>query len=111
MFFCVFDARNSNVAAPRPKEGEEVPGLGFIFVEFVDVASATKAKKALAGRRFAANVVEATFFPLELYKAGVSRQVKEEKESRSHLSTQAELIAGAYSSKIFSCGRNLIPAV
>jgi len=62
----------ASVNIPRPEGGKLPPGCGYIFVEFADKQSASKAKKALHGRRFAAKIVHADFFPLDDYRAGVS---------------------------------------
>jgi len=46
-----------------------VPGLGYAFIEFATVEGASKAKKALSGRRFGANLVEAEYFSESRYHA------------------------------------------
>ncbi|CAM9137815.1 unnamed protein product [Ectocarpus sp. 6 AP-2014] len=56
---------------PRPEDGKEVLGLGEIFVEFEDVAGATKGRNALAGRKFGGKAVKATYYPLDLFQMGV----------------------------------------
>lgn len=43
-------------------------GLGEIFVEFEDVAGATKGRNALAGRKFGGKAVKATYYPLDLFQ-------------------------------------------
>ncbi len=53
---------------PRPEAGKEVLGVGEIFVEFEDVAGATKGRDALAGRKFGGKAVRATFYPLDLFQ-------------------------------------------
>ncbi|CAE7222945.1 U2AF65B [Symbiodinium pilosum] len=45
------------------------PGFGFAFIEFANIEGAAKAKKALHGRRFGANNVEAEFFSEDKYYA------------------------------------------
>ncbi|KAL2620503.1 hypothetical protein R1flu_000708 [Riccia fluitans] len=45
-----------SLVIPRPKsDGEEVPGVGKVFVEYVDTQGAMKAKQALHGRKFSGN--------------------------------------------------------
>lgn len=54
---------------PRPEAGKnEVLGAGEIFVEFEDIAGASKGRQALAGRSFNGKAVKATFFPLDLFQ-------------------------------------------
>ncbi|KAL8011921.1 putative RNA recognition motif domain, nucleotide-binding alpha-beta plait domain superfamily [Plasmopara halstedii] len=48
---------------PRPKEGEDVPGLGCIYVRFGKQEEAVSALKALNGRKFGGNIVNVTYFP------------------------------------------------
>ncbi|KAE9104572.1 hypothetical protein PF010_g13336 [Phytophthora fragariae] len=50
---------------PRPKDGEEVPGLGCIYVRFEEEANAVAALKALNGRKFGGSIVKVTYFPLD----------------------------------------------
>ncbi|CAJ1455638.1 unnamed protein product, partial [Effrenium voratum] len=45
------------------------PGFGYAFIEFANMEGSSKAKKALNGRRFGANVVEAEFFSEDKYYA------------------------------------------
>ncbi|CAE7256511.1 U2AF65B [Symbiodinium natans] len=45
------------------------PGFGYAFIEFANIEGASKAKKALHGRRFGANNVEAEFFSEDKYYA------------------------------------------
>ncbi|CAE8628732.1 unnamed protein product [Polarella glacialis] len=45
------------------------PGFGFAFIEFATIEGASKAKKALNGRRFGANPVEAEYFSEDKYYA------------------------------------------
>merc|ERR1719229_286168 len=47
----------------------DVPGVGYAFVEFAGVEGASKAKKALSGRRFGPNLVEAEYFSEDKYHA------------------------------------------
>ena len=49
---------------PRPAGGSrQSAGVGKIFVKFDTVESATKALKALAGRKFSDRTVVTTYFP------------------------------------------------
>ena len=49
---------------PRPAGGSrQSPGVGRIFVKFSNAADATKALRALAGRKFADRTVVTTYFP------------------------------------------------
>lgn len=43
------------------------PGIGYAFIEFATIEGASKAKKALHGRRFGANEVEAEYFSEDKY--------------------------------------------
>lgn len=57
---------------PRPEEGKaEVLGAGEIFVEFEDIAGASKGRQALAGRSFNGKAVKATFFPHDLFQVRI----------------------------------------
>merc|ERR1719401_2013559 len=47
----------------------DVPGVGYAFVEFATIEGSSKAKKALGGRRFGANLVEAEYFSEDKYHA------------------------------------------
>ncbi|POM69179.1 Splicing factor U2af large subunit [Phytophthora palmivora] len=53
---------------PRPKDGEEVPGLGCIYVRFGKEEDAVSALKALNGRKFGGNIVKVTYFPLDKFE-------------------------------------------
>ncbi|MED6132725.1 hypothetical protein PIB30_021551 [Stylosanthes scabra] len=49
-----------NVVIPRPQpNGEATPGVGKVFLEYVDVDGATKARAGLNGRKFGGNQVVA----------------------------------------------------
>merc|ERR1719162_1625171 len=45
------------------------PGIGFAFIEFATIEGSSKAKKALHGRRFGTNEVEAEYFSEDKYYA------------------------------------------
>ncbi|GBG62104.1 hypothetical protein CBR_g28575 [Chara braunii] len=54
----------TNLVIPRPKAtGEDLPGVGKVFVEYSDTGAAMKAKASLHGRKFGGNTVIATFYP------------------------------------------------
>merc|ERR1719230_1330156 len=38
------------------------PGIGYAFIEFANIEGSSKAKKALHGRKFGPNLVEAEYF-------------------------------------------------
>ncbi|KAL2504289.1 Splicing factor U2af large subunit A [Abeliophyllum distichum] len=61
----------TNVFIPRPNpNGEPTPGLGKVFLEYVDVESATKARQGLNGRKFGGNQVVAVFYPENKFSEG-----------------------------------------
>ncbi|KAG1444636.1 hypothetical protein G6F56_010221 [Rhizopus delemar] len=55
---------------PRPKNDEEVPGCGLIFVRYESTEETMAALNALAGRKFADRTVIATFIDEQNYLAG-----------------------------------------
>ena len=60
-----------NLVIPRPNsKGEEVPGLGKAFVEYVDTQSSMKAKAALNGRGFGGNIVRAVYYSEDKFTQG-----------------------------------------
>lgn len=70
----------AKAGAPRPPMGSSAPGtsgpmdpnapgFGYAFVEFATVEGASKAKKALNGRRFGPNLVEAEYFSEDKFYA------------------------------------------
>lgn len=53
-----------NVIIPRPNmEGELIPGVGKVFLEYSDTASCANAKSMLGGRKFGGNTVTADYYP------------------------------------------------
>ncbi|CAA3002773.1 splicing factor U2af large subunit B isoform X2 [Olea europaea subsp. europaea] len=61
----------TNVVIPRPNpNGEQTPGVGKVFLEYVDVESATKARQGLNGRKFGGNQVVAVFYPENKFSEG-----------------------------------------
>jgi splicing factor U2AF subunit len=60
-----------NLVIPRPNPtGEEVPGIGMVFVEYEDLQGAAKAKASLHGRKFDRKTVIATYYPEEKFIHG-----------------------------------------
>lgn len=60
-----------NVVIPRPKaSGEDVPGLGKVFLEYSDGTEAAKAKAILNGRKFGGNTVLAVYYPEDKFSRG-----------------------------------------
>ncbi|KAF6141440.1 hypothetical protein GIB67_021256 [Kingdonia uniflora] len=60
-----------NVVIPRPEEnGEQLPGVGKVFLEYSDISGSTKAKIALHGRKFGGNDVIAVYYPEDNYFNG-----------------------------------------
>lgn len=70
------------------------PGIGFAFIEFANIEGASKAKKALNGRRFGANEVEAEYFSEDKYYA---RDFKDPQpnadEPKQHVGLELALVA------------------
>ena len=59
----------ASLKVPRPSGGSrQVAGVGKIYVKFDTAETATKALKALAGRKFSDRTVVATYFPEENYE-------------------------------------------
>nr|XP_019709732.1 splicing factor U2af large subunit B isoform X2 [Elaeis guineensis]XP_029123528.1 splicing factor U2af large subunit B isoform X2 [Elaeis guineensis] len=60
-----------NVIIPRPiPNGELIPGVGKVFLEYTDVTGSTRAKAALHGRKFAGNIVTAAYYPEDKFSMG-----------------------------------------
>lgn len=45
---------------------QATPGVGFVFVAFSDAAASTKAQKALHGRMFGENTIDAMYYSEQL---------------------------------------------
>ncbi|KAI3742987.1 hypothetical protein L1987_60688 [Smallanthus sonchifolius] len=61
----------TNVVIPRPDpNGEQVHGLGKVFLEYSDPSGCAKAKDSLGGRKFGGNVVTAVYYPEDKYFQG-----------------------------------------
>ncbi|KAA8515277.1 hypothetical protein F0562_018493 [Nyssa sinensis] len=57
-----------NVVIPRPNpNGELVPGVGKVFLEYSDITSCANARDALSGRKFGGNTVMAVYYEEEKY--------------------------------------------
>ncbi|XWS29316.1 hypothetical protein CRYUN_Cryun24cG0018600 [Craigia yunnanensis] len=53
-----------NVVIPRPNpNGEPLPGVGKVFLEYSDIEGSRKAQAAMNGRKFDKNQVIAVFYP------------------------------------------------
>ncbi|KAJ4714449.1 U2 snRNP auxiliary factor large subunit [Melia azedarach] len=60
-----------NVVIPRPSpDGEPLPGVGKVFLEYADVDGATKARTGMNGRKFGGNQVVAVFYPENKFAQG-----------------------------------------
>ncbi|KAK2976773.1 hypothetical protein RJ640_030123 [Escallonia rubra] len=58
----------TNVVIPRPDpNGEQVQGLGKVFLEYADIGGCSSARDALSGRKFGGNVVTAVYYPEDKY--------------------------------------------
>ncbi|TPX49847.1 hypothetical protein SeLEV6574_g01232 [Synchytrium endobioticum] len=54
---------------PRPVVGQEVAGVGKVFIHYATAESSQIALKALAGRRFGDRTVVASYYPLDKFMA------------------------------------------
>merc|ERR1719461_1929841 len=73
----------------------DMPGIGFAFIEFATIEGASKAKKALNGRRFGANLVEAEYFSEDKYHAkDFARPTPNTDEPRREPGTELALLEG-----------------
>ncbi|KAJ9562033.1 hypothetical protein OSB04_007193 [Centaurea solstitialis] len=60
-----------NVVIPRPNpNGEPVPGVGKVFLEYEETEGSTKARAGLNGRKFGGNPVVASFYPENKFSQG-----------------------------------------
>ncbi|KAE8664236.1 Splicing factor U2af large subunit B [Hibiscus syriacus] len=60
-----------NVVIPRPNpNGEPLPVVGKVFLEYLDVEGSRKAQAAMNGRRFGDNQVIAVFYPENKFAQG-----------------------------------------
>jgi len=71
------------------------PGFGYAFIEFATIEGASKAKKALHGRRFGANQVEAEFFSEDKYYAkDFHRPTANIDEPKTEIGMELALVGG-----------------
>lgn len=57
-----------NIIIPRPNvEGELIPGVGKVFLEYSDSADCANARSMLGGRKFGGNTVTADYYPEDKY--------------------------------------------
>ncbi|KAB1221928.1 Splicing factor U2af large subunit A [Morella rubra] len=57
-----------DIIIPRPNQnGEQIPGVGKVFLEYSDTAGCANARNALNGRKFGGNVVNAFYYPEDKY--------------------------------------------
>ncbi|XP_026422320.1 splicing factor U2af large subunit A-like isoform X1 [Papaver somniferum] len=60
-----------SIIIPRPNANEEqTPGVGKVFLEYVDTTSSAMAKLALDGRKFGGNEVKAVYYPEDKFSVG-----------------------------------------
>jgi len=70
------------------------PGIGYAFIEFATIEGASKAKKALHGRRFGTNEVEAEYFSEDkYYERNFGNPVPNEDEPKSQVGLELALVA------------------
>ncbi|XP_010432147.1 PREDICTED: splicing factor U2af large subunit A isoform X1 [Camelina sativa] len=61
----------TNVVIPRPSpNGEPVPGLGKVFLKYLDTDGSSKARIGMNGRKFGGNEVVAVFYPEDKFEQG-----------------------------------------
>uniref|UniRef100_A0A2N9J4K6 Splicing factor U2af large subunit n=1 Tax=Fagus sylvatica TaxID=28930 RepID=A0A2N9J4K6_FAGSY len=57
-----------DIIIPRPDEnGDWIPGVGKVFLEYFDTVACANARNALNGRKFGGNVVSAVYYPEDKY--------------------------------------------
>lgn len=60
-----------NIVIPRPApSGELPPGVGKVFIQYLDTQGSAKAKYALSGRKFGDNTVVAVYYPEDKFSRG-----------------------------------------
>mmetsp|Transcript_53539 Transcript_53539/g.116853 ORF Transcript_53539/g.116853 Transcript_53539/m.116853 type:complete len:567 (-) Transcript_53539:133-1833(-) len=71
----------------------DVPGIGYAFLEFATIEGCSKAKKAMNGRKFGPNLVEAEYFSEEKYHAkDFARPLPNTDEPKNEAGDQLALI-------------------
>lgn len=70
------------------------PGIGYAFIEFANIEGSSKAKKALHGRRFGTNEVEAEYFSEDKYYArNFNNPQPNQDEPKSNVGLELALVA------------------
>jgi splicing factor U2AF subunit len=70
------------------------PGIGYAFIEFANIEGASKAKKALHGRRFGSNDVEVEYFSEDrYYKRDFANPTPNQDEPKSQVGLELALVA------------------
>jgi splicing factor U2AF subunit len=84
-----------NLDGPTSAEFDaSAPGIGWAFIEFANIEGASKAKKALHGRRFGANEVEAEYFSEDKYYArDFGNPQPNQDEPKSQIGLELALVA------------------
>ncbi|KAK1378768.1 Splicing factor U2af large subunit [Heracleum sosnowskyi] len=60
-----------SVVIPRPSSsGEQIEGLGKVFLEYADTSGCSNAREALSGRKFGGNSVIAVYYPEDKFFDG-----------------------------------------
>ncbi|KMZ72825.1 Splicing factor U2af large subunit B [Zostera marina] len=60
-----------NIIIPRPSStGEDIPGVGKVFLEYEDISGSSKAKSALHGRKFGGSTVATFYYPEDKFSSG-----------------------------------------
>ncbi|XP_038690970.1 splicing factor U2af large subunit A-like isoform X2 [Tripterygium wilfordii] len=58
----------AGVVIPRPNsDGQQLPGVGKVFLEYADIAGCANARNALGGRKFGGSIVTAAYFSEDKY--------------------------------------------
>lgn len=61
----------TKVVIPRPSpNGEPIPGVGKVFLEYADTEGASKARAGMNGRKFGGNQVVAVFYSEDKFEQG-----------------------------------------
>jgi len=58
-----------DIIIPRPNQnGEQIPGVGKVFLEYSDIIGCANARNALNGRKFGGNAVNAFYYSEDKFK-------------------------------------------
>ncbi|KFK40234.1 hypothetical protein AALP_AA3G348100 [Arabis alpina] len=61
----------TKVVIPRPSpNGEPIPGVGKVFLEYAETESSSRARSGMNGRKFGGNEVVAVFYPEDKFEQG-----------------------------------------